>query len=97
MHGQQNIKTTDHYCVHKIVLPTRILMAATNLILSNFFFLSEKNITPSSAEVKNHHHHHKYQGLGPLIRSDSKVTTALSNVSSVFQLFSFLVVCSSMI
>ena len=43
------------------------------------------------------HHHHKHQELDPLIRSVSKVTTALSNVSSVFQLFSFLVVCSSMI
>ena len=32
-----------------------------------------------------------------MIRSVSKVTTALSSVSSVFQLFSFLVVCSSMI
>ena len=42
-------------------------------------------------------HHHKHQGLEPLIRSVSKVTTALSNVSSVFQLFSFLVICSSMI
>ena len=42
-------------------------------------------------------HHHKHQGSGPLIRSVSKVTTALSDVSSVFQLFSFLVVCSSMI
>ena len=41
--------------------------------------------------------HHKHQGLDPLIRSVSKVTTALSNVSSVFHLFSFLVVCSSMI
>jgi len=45
----------------------------------------------------HHHHHHKHQGLDPLIRSVSKVTTALSNVSSVFQLFSFLVVCSGMI
>ena len=34
----------------------------------------------------HHHHHHKHQGLDPLIRSFSKVTTALSNVSSVFQL-----------
>ena len=51
---------------------------------------------------RNHHHHHdnnnnKHQGLDPLIRSVSKVTTPLSNVSSVFQLFSFLVVCSGMI
>ena len=37
----------------------------------------------------HHHHHHKHQGLDPLIRSVSKVTNALSNVSSVFQLFSF--------
>ena len=43
------------------------------------------------------HHYHKHQRLEPLIRFVSKVTTALSNVSSVFQLFSFLVICSSMI
>ena len=43
------------------------------------------------------HHHHKHQELDPLIRSVSRVTTALANVSSVFQLFSFLVVCSDMI
>ena len=42
-------------------------------------------------------HHHKHQGLDPLIRSGSTVTTALSNISSVFQLFSFLAVCSGMI
>ena len=43
------------------------------------------------------HHHHKHQGLNPLIRSVSIVTAALSNAYSVFQLFSFLVVCSGMI
>ena len=43
------------------------------------------------------YHHHKHQGLDPLIRSVSRVTNALANVSSVFQLFSFLVVCSGMI
>jgi hypothetical protein len=32
-----------------------------------------------------------------IIRSVSRVTTALANVSLVFQLFSFLVVCSDMI
>ena len=42
-------------------------------------------------------HHHKHQGLDPLIRSVSRVTTALSKVYSVSQLFSFLVVCSGMI
>jgi len=43
------------------------------------------------------HHHHKHQGLDPLIRSVSRVTGARANASSVFQLFSFLVVCSGMI
>ena len=45
----------------------------------------------------HHHHHHKHQGLDSLIRSVSRVTTAFANSSSVFQLFSFLVVCSDMI
>jgi len=44
-----------------------------------------------------HHHHHKHRGLDPLIRSVSTVTAARANASSVFQLFSFLVVCSGMI
>ena len=42
-------------------------------------------------------HNHKHQGLDPLIRSVSRVTTVLAKISSVFQLFSFLVVCSGMI
>ena len=45
----------------------------------------------------HHHHHHHHQGLDPLIRSVSTVTAARANASSVFQLFSFLVVCSGMI
>ena len=45
----------------------------------------------------HHHHHHKHQGLNPLICSFSRVTAARVNASSVFQLFSFLVVCSGMI
>jgi len=44
-----------------------------------------------------HYHHHKHQGLDPLIRSVSTVTAARANASSVFQLFSFLGVCSGMI
>jgi len=42
-------------------------------------------------------YHHKHQGLDPLIYSVSTVTAARANASSVFQLFSFLVVCSGMI
>ena len=53
-------------------------------------------------EIKLHYcncnrHHHKHQGLDPLIRSVSRVTAARANASSVFQLFSFPVVCSGMI
>jgi hypothetical protein len=46
---------------------------------------------------KIYHHHHKHPGLGHLARSTSRVTVALSIVSSVSQLFSFLVGCSEMI
>jgi len=45
----------------------------------------------------NTYHHHKHQGMDPLIRSVSTVTAARANASSVFQLFSFLVVCSGMV
>ena len=56
------------------------------------------NSPTSSAEVKKDHHHYvKHQGLDPLIRSVSRFTAARVNASSVFQLFSFLVVCSGMI
>ena len=47
--------------------------------------------------MHDNHHHHKHQGTDPLIRSVSTVTAARANASSVFQLFSFLVVCSGMI
>ena len=42
-------------------------------------------------------HHHKHQGSDPLIRSVSRVTAALTNISKVFQLVFFLVACSHMI
>jgi hypothetical protein len=42
-------------------------------------------------------HHYIHQGLDSLIRSVSRVTSAFANVSSVFQLFFFLVVCGDMI
>jgi hypothetical protein len=45
----------------------------------------------------HHHLHHKHPGLGLLARSVSRVTVALSIVSSVSRLFSFLVGCSEMI
>jgi len=52
---------------------------------------------PQQRKHHHHHHHHKQQELGPLIRSVSRVTAARANASSVFQLFSFLVVCNGMI
>jgi hypothetical protein len=45
----------------------------------------------------HHHHHHKHQGLGHLACFVSRVTAALANVSSVSQLFSFVVNCCGMI
>jgi hypothetical protein len=47
--------------------------------------------------ISHHNHNHQHQGLGHLARSVSRVTAALANVSSVSQLFSFLVDCSGMI
>jgi hypothetical protein len=45
----------------------------------------------------HHHHHHKRQGLGLLARSVSRLIAGLAIVSSVYQLFSFLVGCIGMI
>jgi hypothetical protein len=50
----------------------------------------------TSKNLQNHHHH-KHQELDHLARSFSTVTAALTNVSSVSQLFSFPVDCSDMI
>jgi hypothetical protein len=45
----------------------------------------------------HHHHHHKHPGLGHLARSVSRVKVALSIVSLVSKLFSFLVGSKGMI
>jgi hypothetical protein len=52
---------------------------------------------PDLCYTYNNHYHPKHQELDPLIRSVSRVTTALASVSSVFKFFSFLVVCSGVI
>jgi hypothetical protein len=44
-----------------------------------------------------YYHHHKHPGLGHLARSVSRVKVALSILSLVSQLFSFLVGCKGMI
>jgi len=47
--------------------------------------------------IHEYHHHHKHQELNPLIRSVSRVTAARANASSVFEMFSFFVVCGGII
>jgi len=63
----------------------------------NFNFKSDIKMVLNNLFFVSHHHHHKYPGLDPLISSVSRVTAVRANASSVFQLFSFLVVCSAMI
>ena len=61
-----------------------------------FCTLSHKKVNYESNQ-QDATHHHKHPGLGHLARSVSRVTVALSIVSSVFQMFSFLVSCSGVI
>jgi len=79
--------------IYKEIIPSsaRVLSSHCSCLC-----LSKSSPEPCSVRL-HHHHHHKRQGMDPFIRSVSKVTAALSNVSSVFQLFSFLMVCSGMI
>jgi hypothetical protein len=72
----------------------------TNVLTAKGTNTSKYLYTESPYWCISHHHHyhnHKHQGLGHLARSVSRVTAALANVSSVSQLFSFLVDCSGMI
>jgi hypothetical protein len=66
-------------------------LCQVSLRIRRFFLFSI--ISP----IPHNHHHHKDQGLGHSARSVSRVTAALDSVSSVSQLFSFLVDCSGMI
>jgi hypothetical protein len=84
--------------IHKLIF----LGAFTNKFLKMYVKL--RHTSPSfcmsvwkESQRKDVYHHHKHQGLDPLIRSVSRFTAALATVSLVFQLFSFLVVCSGMI
>jgi hypothetical protein len=53
--------------------------------------------TEGNSRNDNHHHRHKHPGLDQLASSVSRVTVALSIVSSVSQLYSFFVGCSGII
>ena len=72
-------------------------MITRNNISTSCLILTTSTFLIISPVHHHHHHHYKHQGLDPLILTVSRFTTALANVSSVFQLFSFLVVCSDMI
>jgi len=87
-----------HCCLQAILQITTKLFTYISSIITpcrQYYQYWDGNI--KNYHYYHHHHHHKHQELDPLIYSISKVTTALSNVSSAFQLFSFFVVCSGMI
>ena len=57
----------------------------------------EEEVDSSIGNNNNNNNNNKHQALDALVRSVSRVTVARTNASLVFQLFSFLVVCSGMI
>jgi len=73
-----------------------IINSVTKLHLVGYCYWTRQCWVVLVKHYHHYHHHHKHEVLDPLIRSVSRVTTVLANVSSVFQLF-FLVVCSDMI
>jgi len=74
-----------------------LLSAITKLKFRGKFFEKPGSRAHLFCKFHHHHHQHKHQGLDPLIRTVSRVTAARANASSIFQLFSFLVVYSGMI
>ena len=81
---------------HTLSCKNQVNTVSGNTVMTICFEVHTECINTLCRHNVEVHHHHKHQGLDPLICSVSKVRTALS-VSSAFQLFSFLVVCSSMI
>jgi hypothetical protein len=75
--------------------------ALTALSSGKAFWLHSMGDWVGFAQSQRHrlhcNHNHKHQGLGHSIRPFSSVTAVFTNVSSVFQSFSFPVVCSGMI
>jgi len=94
-----------HFLPTSSDLTTVILLCDAVLFDRSITLISRIQITYLDQKARHHNssdwnkdfYQHKHQGLDPLIRSVSRVTTALPNVSLVFQLFCFLVVCSDMI
>jgi hypothetical protein len=71
-----------------VVHPTNVVILGIKIVNGVMNVINNEN--------KNYHNH-KHPVLGHLARSVSRVTVALSIISSVSQLFSFLVGCSGMI
>jgi hypothetical protein len=69
----------------------------TSLRATNLWSVLYFNFHLIITNIHHHHHHHKHPWLGHLARSVSRVKVALSVVSLVSQLFSFLVGCKGMI
>jgi len=91
-----SISRSCTHCLSCIILPF-CLGKASSFCSFNTLSLYITWLSNTTFIEYNIYHRHNHQGLDPLIRSVSKVTTALPNVSLVFQLFSFIVVCSDMI
>ena len=70
-------KTKRHYHIHICWLLCRRLVKDCGTKFLKTFVLCT---THAWFHHHHHHHHHKHQGLDPLIRSVSNVTTSLSNV-----------------
>ena len=87
------------YSVAAILLLLFMVLILLLLLLLLFYYWLQVSASKGHlvANNNNNNNHHKHQGLDPLIRTVSRVTAARANASSVFQLFSFLMVCSGMI
>ena len=94
---QVGVLIGTHHCSVQVQVHGNVLWRCAPVLRRRLLDSSSLWLNTSIGRHHHHHHHHKHQVLDRLIRSVSKVTTALSKVSSVFQLFSFFVVCSSMI
>ena len=82
-------------CVRCIIVNVRMQTVAVASYKASI--ITRRAVLCSLGSSRPRIHHQKHQRLDPLIRSVSRVTAACASASSVFQLFSFPLVCSGMI